>query len=141
MSEEKAKTKTELLSEMRELQQEYARVASLYKEMNAADERAKFEERQLARLADYKTKYKFFVQNDGTPKAIDWAEVENLVVTSFGKNGGYALGFDQNGMEGLGCDYGQGATFDPMVEDETEVSRYLAREKRRLEFAAQRKQK
>ena len=141
MSEEVRKTKTELLSEMRELQQEYAKRAGLLKEMQAEEDRSKFEERQLARLADYKTKYNFFVQAGGTVKAIDWEEVEKLVTTSFGKQGGYALGYDQNGMEGLGCDYGQGASFDAMVEDEVEAKRFVEREKRRLEFAAQRKQK
>jgi predicted nuclease with TOPRIM domain len=140
MSDEVQKTKTELISEMKELQQSYSKLAAVLKAMTAEEEAKQTEARQLERLEQYKAKYKFYAQADGSVKDIDWEEVEKLIKTSFGKQLGYALGFDQTGMEGLGYDYGNGGVFAPMVEDETEAQRCIAREKRRQEFIANSKQ-
>lgn len=126
-----SKTKTELLTEMRELQNSYAKVAGEYKELVAKEEVDNFNARQMERLELYKTKYKFYAMNNGEAKPIDWEEVEKLVKST----PGYALGFDQTGMEGLAYDYGNGSTFSPMVEEEADVRKYLEREKLRSEFA------
>ena len=140
-TEVKPKTKTELLSEMRELQAAYSRAAAELKAMSAAEEAAAYESRQLKRLEEFKGKYKFYAQEDGSTKEIDWEEVEKLIRSSFGTNQGYALGFDQTGQEGLGVDYGQGGAFTAMVEDEVEAQRFAARATRRKEFAAKAKGK
>jgi hypothetical protein len=134
-------TKSELLSKMKEHQQAYAKYAAELKAISAAEEQKAYEERQLARLEEYKAKYRFFVNNDDTIKEIDWEEVEKLIKTSFNQNLGYSLGFDQNGMEGLGYGDSSGGQFIPMVEDEIEGQRFLARDKRRKEFAAKLKPK
>lgn len=132
------KTKSELLSEMRELQQEYSKRAAILKEMTFNDEKADYEKRQLERLEQYKAKYKFYANSKGEAKPIDWEEVEKLIRSSFetyGQRGsGYYLGFDQTGVEGLGCDYGTGGTFSPMVEEESDARKYAEREARRQEF-------
>lgn len=132
-------TKSELISKMKEHQQEYAKYASELKALSAAEEQKVYQERQLARLEEYKSKYTLFVKEDGSLKEIDWAEIETLVKTSFNQSTGYALGFDQTGMEGLACDYGNGSVFSPMVEDEVEADRFISREKRRREFIARSK--
>lgn len=132
------------MSEMREIQQQYAAVAAQLKELTFAEEKAAFEQRQLTRLEEYKQKYKFYASLEGEAKEIDWEEVEKLVRSSFVSYGkpapGYSLGFDQSGTEGLGCDYGNRTTFNPMVEEETDVKKYAARETRRLEFIERAKQ-
>lgn len=136
------KTKTEILSEMRELQQLYSKAAAVLKQMTYEEELKETIARQMDRLAAYKAKYNFYVQNDGTAKPIDWDEVEKLIKTSLDNPNlptGYALGFDQTGMEGLGYDYGNGGTFSPMVEEENDVRKYLEREKLRQEFLAKAK--
>lgn len=132
-------TKSELISKMREHQQEYAKYAAELKALSAAEEQKAYQDRQLARLEEYKAKYNFFVEEDGSVKQIDWAEIETLIKTSFDKVTGYALGFDQTGMEGLAYNTGNGGTFSPMVEDEVEAKRFTAREKRRKEFASKAK--
>lgn len=133
------KTKTELLSEMRELQQQYAERAQTLKDMNFEEEKAEFEKRQLAYLEEFKGKYKFYASLDGTAKGIDWDEVEKLIrasFVSFGKDvKGYALGTNQLGVQGLGANYGDPSSlFTPMVEDEVEARRYAEREERRAKF-------
>ena len=135
------KTRNELLSEMREHQAAYAKLAAELKALSAADEAAALEERQLKRLEDYKAKYKYYaaVGESGDLKEIDWDEVEKLVKASFGTGAGYSLGFNEVGQEGLGHDYGNGGHFSPMFEDALEIERYKAREVRRQQFAANKK--
>jgi hypothetical protein len=131
---------TELLSKMKELQQEYAKHAAELKALKEEDEQKQFQERQLSRLEAYKAKYKYFVSGDGSVKEINFEEVEKLIRSSFGQKSGYALGFDSSGMEGLGYDsgatsgHGDAGYFTPMVEDETEAKRYVEREARRQEW-------
>lgn len=139
MSEQKSKS--ELLTVMRELQQAYAKAAAELKEFTFAEDKAEHEKRQLQRFEAYKAKYTFYIQADGTAKTIDWEEINKLLTTSFasygsGKAEGYSLGFDQNGMEGLGFDFGNGNEFTPMVEEEGDVRKFNEREVRRKEFAA-----
>ena len=138
---EEVKTKTELLSEMRELQSAYSKVASKLKVITAKEEQEQLEARQLERLASYKTKYNFYIQDDGTTKAIDWEEVEKLLKTSFTSQNEYGLGFDQTGMEGLGSALGSGSGFTPMVETERDAVQYIEREKRRQDFIVKNKQR
>lgn len=137
-----SRTKDVILSEMKELQQQYSKRSSELKDLAFIEDKAEYEARQLARLAEYKSKYNFYIK-DGEAKPINWDEVEKLVRTSFDSFGkpaaGYSLGFDQTGMEGLGCDYGNGGDFTPMVEDESDAPKFLAREKRRKEFIARAK--
>ena len=140
------KTKAELMSELREIQQKYSAVAAQLKELTFAEEKAIYEQRQLTRLEEYKQKYKFYASlKEEEPKAIDWEEVEKLVRSSFASYGkpaaGYSLGFDQSGMEGLGCDYGNNTNFNPMVEEASDIPKYIARETRRQEFIDRAKQK
>lgn len=140
---ETPKTKAELLSEMKELQQEYGKRATLLKNMTFDEEMKEREARQLERLEAYKAKYKYYAQPDGTAKEIDWTEVEKLVratLTVDPSKGGYALGFDQTGMEGLGYDYVQGGSFTPMVEEEADARKYAEREALRKEFIAKHKE-
>lgn len=140
---ETPKTKVELISEMKELQQEYGKRATLLKSMTFDEEMKERETRQLERLEAYKAKYKYYASSDGTTKDIDWTEVEKLVRTTLTQDpnkGGYALGFDQTGMEGLGYDYVQGGLFTPMVEEESDAKKYAEREKRRIEFGEKRKE-
>ena len=135
MSDETPKTKVELMSEMRRLQAAYSEVAGQLKQLTFAEEKVQREVRQLERLERYKSKYSLYANDDGTTKAIDWEEVEKLIKTSFNSDTvSYGLGFDQNGMEGLGYDYGTGKQFQPMVEDDTDARRYFEREKLRQEF-------
>lgn len=136
MSEMKQKTKSELMSEMRELQQEYSKRAAELKAITSAEEEAEKQKRQNERLENFKSKYNFFIKEDGSLTPIDWNEVNRLVTSSFGQQGGYSLGFDQTGAEGLGHSFMGGSTFSPMVEDETAGKRFFEREQRRVEFAA-----
>lgn len=128
-------TKSELLSKMREHQQEYAKYAAEYKALSLEEEKKEFEERQRKRLEEFKTKYKFLIQDDNSIKEIDFVEIEKLVLHS----PGYALGFDQTGQEGLGYEAPGTSHFTPMVEDEVEAERFLARDVRRKEFIAKAK--
>lgn len=137
-------TKSEILTEMRELQQSYARAAAKLKEFSFAEDKAIYEKRQLERLEQYKAKYKFYVEADGTAKEIDWVEVEKLITTSFGSYGdskgqGYGLGSDSDGMEGLGHDNGNGGSFSAMVEEEADARKLTERLKRKEEFLARAK--
>ena len=140
-TEEQKLSKTELLSKMREHQQQYAAYAAELKKLTAEEEHKLMQERQLSRLEEYKNKYTLYVQEDGSTKTIDWEEVEKLITSSFESDAGYALGFDQTGTEGLGRNYGNLSSFTPMVEDEVEARRYVEREKRRQEFIAKARQK
>lgn len=135
-----AKTKVELMSEMRELQQQYSAVAAKLKDIQFAEDKEAFKQRQLANIESYKAKYKFYANDKGEAKEIDWEEVEKLVKSSFDNYGkavrGYALGLDQHGMEGLGHDN----SFDPMVEEEGDARKYAERKARQLEFIEKAKQ-
>jgi hypothetical protein len=127
-------SKTELLSKMREHQSKYAEYSSLLKEITAAEDLKMETERQTKRLEEYKTKYTLFIQEDGAPKSIDWEEVEKLILNSIGTGKGYALGFNAYGEEGLGYTQGEYTSFSPMVEEESDVRKFLERETRRKEY-------
>ena len=137
--------KTEILSKMKEHQKAYSELSAQLKAITAEEENKELQERQLKRLEEYKVKYKFYVHlsedlSDNTVTLIDFEELEKLVKSSFESNVvSYALGFDQTGMEGLGYTVGGGTSFTPMVEDEVEAERFIAREKRRREFIAKSK--
>jgi len=141
MSEEQTLTKTEILSNMRRHQAEYAKYAAMLKEITAKDDLKAEEIQQMKRLEAYKAKYKFFVQADGSIKEIDWDEIEKLVRQSIGTGQGYALGFNSAGDEGLGCNYGNGGTFTPMVEEESDAKKLVARYERIREFEARLRKK
>jgi len=137
--EQKEMSKTDILTKMREHQQEYAFYATELKKLTAVDDRKALEERQLKRLAEYKIKYKLFLKRDGYTKDIDWEEVENLIRKMFDTGKGYSLGFNSEGFEGLACIYEGNVTFEPMVEDEVDARRMNEREKRRREFSSKNK--
>ncbi len=141
MSEEQTLTKTEILSKMRQHQAEYAKYAAMLKEITAKEELKAEEARQMKRLEAYKLKYKFLVQDDGAIKEIDWEEIEKLVRQSIGTGQGYALGFNSAGDEGLGYDHGNGSSFSPMVEEESDAKKLVARYERIREFEARSKRK
>lgn len=136
--------KSEILSAMREHQKAYSELSAQLKQITAAEEFESYRARQMSRLEEYKGKFKYYVDlSSGETKPIDWEEVEKLIKTSFdnptyhaGNLLGYALGFDSTGMCGLGNDYGNGGTFNPMVEDEADGRKAFEQEKRRQEYAA-----
>lgn len=141
--EQKQPTKAEILSEMRELQQQYSAKATLLKQMQFDEEMKERETRQLERLETYRAKYKYYVQPDGSTKEIDWEEVEKLIKVTVAQDpakGGFALGFDQTGMEGLGHESGNSSAFTPMVEEESDARKYVEREERRQKFVARQKE-
>lgn len=130
-------SKTELLTKMRTLQAEYSKYASFLKIITNEEDMRDREHRQLARLEEYRNKYKFYVQDDGSAKLIDWEDVEKLVRQSIPTGEGYMLGYEQSGMEGLGYFHQSGFTkFTPMVETEEDVRKYVERETRKKEFEA-----
>lgn len=137
--------KTEILSKMKEHQKAYSELSTQLKAITAEEEKKEIQERQLKRLEEYKNKYKFYVKasddlSEVSFNEIDFSELEKLVTSSFDSEiVSYALGFDQTGMEGLGHTVGNLTSFTPMVEDEVEGERFIAREKRRREFIAKSK--
>lgn len=140
--------KAEIISKMREHQQEYAKYATELKKITSAEDQKATEERQLARLEEYKGKYTLYVKiaedlSDVQITPIDFNELEKLIRSSFIEDAAtsYALGYDSSGMEGLGYSIiangnATPISFTPMVEDEREAERFVAREKRRREYAA-----
>jgi hypothetical protein len=141
MTEEQQLSKTEIISQMRQHQAEYAKYAALLKEISLKEDLKAEESRQMSRLEVYKQKYKFLVQDDGAAKEIDWDEIEKLVRQSLGTGQGYALGFNSAGDEGLGYDFGSGTNFTPMVEEERDAQKLIQRYKRIKEFDLKNKRK
>lgn len=140
--EEKPLTKSEILSAMRQHQQEYAKFAAQLKVLSAKEEHQARVTRQFNRLETFRNKYKFFVDiNDGSTKEIDWNEIEKLIKSTLDEADGYGLGFDQTGMPGLGASYHGGGGFQPMVEEESDGRKVAEYEARRREYAERAKKK
>lgn len=131
--------KVQVISKMKHHQGEYAKYADELKKITQEEEAAKRNQRQEERLERYKSKYNFFIKEDGTTQKIDWAEVESLVRSSFATGVGYMLGFDESGAEGLGCNSGTAPTFTVMIEEEGDARKYLELQARRKEFQARSK--
>lgn len=134
MEEQKPQTKEEIIKQMKFHQDQYALLKSQMNEIQRNENRELHKKRQLARLEEFKIKYKFYVTS-GDPILIDWEEVEKLLNVSFTQDVGYALGWDDSGMPGLGSANG----FSPMVEEEQDARKYIEREAKRKEIASRRK--
>lgn len=138
ISEEKTlPTKSEVLSSMRFHQAEYAKHAADYKAIQAQEDYERFTKRQVDRLEEFKSKYKFYAdEKTGEVKEIDWVDVEKLVTTSFSSypNSGYALGYNETGMPGFVMRYGTNSGFHAMVEEEADGRKFAEREVHRMEY-------
>ena len=141
MSEQK--TKEEVLKGMKHHQEEYAKLSAEYKVFKEVEEKAQRTAIQMKRLEEYKAKYNFFVDSDATAKPINWEEVEMLIKSTLDSSDPYVLGSDFTGMQGLiSPAHGSNTQkLTPMVEEESDVKKYVEREMRRLEWEARYKKK
>lgn len=138
-------TKEDILNQMKFHQAEYSKLNEEYKKLKQVDEAANYVTKQLARLEEFKVRYKFYANTSkGEPEVIDWEKVETQIKAGDDRNGP-ALGWDETGMPGFGGGYGggsghsSGGWFSPMVEEEGDIKKYLEREEKRREIAARRR--
>jgi hypothetical protein len=144
-------SKQDIIDKMKIHQVEYSRLNEELKKIKEDEKNISFFKSQAERLIEFKVRYNFFVlfKNDrntaGTPfstkevEPIDWAKVETCLSSTLSLQEGYALGWDETGMPGLGYHTYSETSFQPMVETEDDAKKYLERELKRIEIAARKK--
>lgn len=137
----KPKTKAEIIAKMREHHSEYNLLAQELATIEAPDKKAEFEKEQRKRFENFKKE--LTVEATTEFKAIDWTDIESKIfdaanIDASANSEGYSLGFDREGMPGLGVSYPGGGGFTPFAYDQVDAERYVKRQRRKEKYNTKR---
>jgi hypothetical protein len=132
-------TKEEILAQMKVHQSEYSKLNEEYKRLKTLEEKEFSDKRQLARLEEFRTKYKFYAHMTAAPEPINWDNVAEAIQDSLKTGGNSALGWDETGMPVVSMQVGYNVGMYALVETEDDAKKYVERELKRQEIAARKK--
>lgn len=131
--------KLEIQKQMRELVDQYNKLKEQLDIVTHVERKEKFQKDQAKILETFKAKYTVTAPFNGTPEAINWAEVEAQVLSESNvdsmvlKGEGHGIGYDNNGDPYFGTSYSGGGAGINYAIDAEDAARHKERETRRRE--------